>query len=314
MEDNFELIQEGTTQYLTYNMLFHFYIAQCNYALSNYEDSEKSLIKALEYATESKSNKSEILLLSANLKFAMGNYDKSAALFQEVSELYKQTNNESGFESLYMYLANFYVKLTDYSRAEEYLKESTGISKEEGYMVAARNLEFYNTMAYVNYHLGNYQKADSIYQEVIDYNERNGKPNAASSGSAKNGLGLVKMDTHKHEEAERLFKESIESYKLNFEGKHAHLGMVYLNYATLMIKMNQLEKASQLLSDSNAVLSAFYKPTHDHFGDLYYEYGVLYEKKNEAMLAKQYYQKTLRIYLDAFGEDNLKVKLIKQKL
>ena len=314
LERNFNLIPEGSFEYITFNMLFHFYIAQCNYALSDYEASEKSLKEALEYANKGKSVRSELVLLSANLNFAMGNYEKAAALFQEVSELYKQTNNESGFGSLYMHLANFYVKLTDYSRVEEYLKESTSISKEEGYMVAARNLEFYNTMAYVNYHLGNYQKSDSIYQEVIDYNERNEKPNAASSGSAKNGLGLVKMDTRKHEEAERLFKESIESYKLNFEGKHAHLGTVYLNYATLMIKMNQLEKASQLLSDSNAVLSAFYKPTHDHFGDLYYEYGVLYEKKNEAMLAKQYYQKALRIYLDAFGEDNLKVKLIKQKL
>lgn len=314
LERNFNLIPEGSFEYITFNMLFHFYIAQCNYVLSEYEASEKSLKEALEYANKGESVRSELILLSANLNFAVGNYDKAATLFQEVSVLYEQTNNESGFIPLYMHLANFYVKLIDYSKAEEYLEESTSLSKEEGYMVVARNLEFYNTMAYVNYHLGNYQKADSIYSEVIHYNESKGEPNAASSGSAKNGLGLVKMDTHKHEEAERLFKESIESYKLNFEGKHAHLGTVYLNYATLMIKTNQLEKASQLLSDSNAVFSAFYKPTHDLFGDLYYEYGVLYEKKNDAILAKQFFQKALRIYTDAFGENNLKVKLIKQKL
>ncbi|SFJ39916.1 tetratricopeptide repeat protein [Myroides guanonis] len=314
LERNFNLIPEGSFEYITFNMLFHFYIAQCNYVLSEYEASEKSLKEALEYANKGESVRSELILLSANLNFAVGNYDKAATLFQEVSVLYEQTNNESGFIPLYMHLANFYVKLIDYSKAEEYLEESTSLSKEEGYMVVARNLEFYNTMAYVNYHLGNYQKADSIYSEVIHYNESKGEPNAASSGSAKNGLGLVKMDTRKHEEAERLFKESIESYKLNFEGKHAHLGTVYLNYAIVMIKTNQLEKASQLLSDSNAVFSAFYKPTHDLFGDLYYEYGVLYEKKNDAILAKQFFQKALRIYTDAFGENNLKVKLIKQKL
>ena len=314
LERNFNLIPEGSFEYITFNMLFHFFIAQCNYTLSDYEACEKSLKEALEYANNGNLVRSELVLLSANLNFAMGNYDKAVTLFQEVSMLYEQTNNERGFGPLYMHLANFYVKLIDYSRAEEYLRESTSITKEEGFRVAARNLEFYNTMAYVNYHLGNYQKADSIYSEVIHYNESKGEPNAASSGSAKNGLGLVKMDTHKHEEAERLFKESIESYKLNFEGKHAHLGTVYLNYATLLIKMNQLEKASQLLSDSNAVFNSFYKPTHDLFGDLYYEYGVLYEKKNETILAKQFFQKALQIYLDAFGEDNLKVKLIKQKL
>lgn len=37
-------------------------------------------------------------------------------------------------------------------------------------------------------------------------------------------------------------------------------------------------------------------------------------RKNESILAKQYYQKVLQIYTVAFGEDNLKVKLIKQKL
>lgn len=314
LERNFILIPEGSFESNTFNMLFHFYIAQCNYVLSEYEAAEASLEKAITYADKGESNRGELVLLSANIKFAMGEYEKSRVLFQEVLRMHERSNNENGSVSVLMYLANYSVKHLDYQNTKAYLEESSTRAIEQGFEMTTRNLEYFSTMAYVNYYLGNYQKADSLYKEVIQYNELKGNATATSSGSAMNGLGLVKVSTGKNEEAERLFIKSIDLYKLNFNNKHAHLGSVYLNYATLLIETNELERASVLLSDTQTTLNEFYKPTHDIFGDLYTAYGDLYEKKKDYFNSKRYYQKAKDIYMKAFGEDNLKVELIKNKL
>ena len=298
-----------------YLVLAHVKIALAEYANARNIIKKGKVITVINHGEDSE-RFANYLKLDAQLDKLIGKYKESEKKYYQILEIYeKQLGKENPkTPEILSNLADLEIILAKFDQAKSHSDNSISLARSFVDLNNPSVAVLINNAAYVNYCIGNYKLSDSLYQTTLKINNDFKLNSTASSAFALNGLGIVMLAKKDYKKANSFLTQSFQLHKNIFTENNPFTAIVYLNFARLKTELKQFVEAKSLLNKSMKINKLFFDSKHDVFADIYTSYGDIAQKEKQASVAKAYYQKAFEIYLEKFGDNHPKVRLLKEKI
>ncbi|ETO07888.1 hypothetical protein RFI_29501 [Reticulomyxa filosa] len=127
-------------------------------------------------------------------------------------------------------------------------------------------------------------------------------------------LGLISEKKRNNDKAIEYFEQSlaIRSKKLNEDNPSIAMSFYYL--ASVYKNKNELDKSIEFGQKALDLRIEKLDPNHPHIGESYVLLGDVYFIKGDIIKAKKYYEDTMMIFTEKFGEQNKKTQDVRLKL
>ena len=290
-------------------------LAQAAYPEARHHiEAAKKVLNAEKQGSSSSLNTS-CLSISGALNKALGSYlVADQQLTQAVAITRRSANDISNtIPEILAQLADLDVTLGRETAAHEHIDEALTVLLQGKLIELPSQTGLLVSDAYVDYVQGHYQEASRKYRQVVAINTRYGQEYCGTAAAAWNGLGLIETAQHHYERADSVFVQAMRLHEKLFTERHPLTATVYLNYGLLRLKQNRNGAARLFLEKADDIAKAFLPADHDMFGDLAMAMGDLATQEKQAVVAHEYYQQALAIYMQKLPATHWKLKDAQRK-
>jgi CHAT domain-containing protein/Tfp pilus assembly protein PilF len=148
-----------------------------------------------------------------------------------------------------------------------------------------------------------WQEADSFIQNAIELAKIN--PNV--SGFARTTLlwswGNIKHNQRKYQEAEKIYRETLHWWETNDQTQNEEYAQALWALAGLLNLQDQGDDALILFQRSVDLRKIIFNEKHPNIARVYNGIGFTYSKKGDWFKARDYYLKSLQLYIERLGDN-----------
>ena len=283
---------------------------QLNMTLANYNKAKNICLKSLEikervFGKEDSKYLQSLMDLS-NIYIITSKYLLADSLLKHITPIIEfNFDNRSPIACrLYDILcANNEAKMF-YKEAEEYaLKSVYGRT----YWYGANNLSTansYNNLASVLYYQSDYLTADTLYSITLTIIKDSKGIQNMSYVNSLNGYSLVLIEQDSLEIANVCLEYCESTCELKQGLHHPNYATILLNKAHLRTKQKKNVDARELYHQALSIYEDVFNEKNIKIAKTYYELGNFEILNNNIKFGISYYEKSIKIYQELFGEDH----------
>ena len=170
-------------------------------------------------------------------------------------------------------LAELFIDIGDYSKAEEYYKQAMDIRYKKFGKFNQNTAESINNLASIHHQLGNYPEAQRLYTLSLDTWKKVSGKKSSGYATTLNKLGELYHDLGDLGKAEEYYKQAMELRQLMFHNETSPVAVHNMNNPQVAQSMNNL--------------------------------ALLFYQKYKYTEAEEYYKQALNIWKNVYGEKNI---------
>ncbi len=240
-------------------------------------------------------------MYSAGKAYDQNDYDSALNGYLKAEEIYSNLNdsNDNELAGIYNMIGRCYIQLSDYHKAEDYLKKSMIIGEK----VSDEILNFDN---YINMMKINYSITDAKMETALDYGRKAEKLAIKLYGTKSNELSEVYSDfgnvycgMGEFDTAEEYIQKALKITNDLYGEDSEDSAVIYKELADMYEKQEQYDKAEDYLKKAAEIFKN--KNNEYWLAYVYGELGKIYSDKEEYENALDYYNKSLEVY-DRWGK------------
>lgn len=283
--------------------------------LSDYQEAEKYLHRALKAANKEPKSFRNIMLIKHSLAFLSvkeGNYQLAARRYAAAQKYYEMENLADSYDKAVFYIdyAGFY---RDFAvrgaarKAEEYftkgisLFESAKLTKEPEYAAALCQFGLYYRDQ------GYFSAALEVEQKALKYQKRLLDEHSPDIADTYGTIGLLEYDLDMMDKAEEDTLTALNIYRELYSEQHESVATSYNNLGLIYASIpgREQEAADMYFRSLNIRLNLYNRQPHLKLAESYNNLALLYKRSGYNKQARECYDQAMAIYdeLGAVIED-----------
>ncbi|MCV9388536.1 CHAT domain-containing protein [Reichenbachiella ulvae] len=278
---------------------------------NSFFDAEIALIQSMEIKKELLGETNENYLATyenlALLYIVKGKYESARLILEETMGIKKSLGSQAPPSQLaytYHYLGVIAKSQGEYSQAEEFIKKSLELYKEE---FGSHHVFYANTaneLGLLYLKMGNLKAAKPLFESSMEiFKEIHSDQHIDYASSLENLAALYEMEGDL-EKSKELLERVLAIDKVQLGTQHPLYSKTLNNLAATLEEMGEYEKASRLYEESIRIYESLFGTDHPSFANTLYNIAVLEQEIGNYEGAKVHFEEVIRIRKEILNENH----------